>query len=461
MLGLAACGSVSDDPIDAHDRPDSAPGDIDASGSPDSKPCIPSQLAVCGRHETGIACGVSDDNAFGGVTEWSPDFSDTTGWQATMDTWATVRFPDVTGDGRADVCGRSSAGIMCGVSNGTGFDTFTLWVTEYADTQGWDNLPSYWATLDFPDIDGDGSADVCARSSDGDFCGVSNSVNSFGTPVTWGHEFSTTNGWSSLANNWGTIQHPDLNGDGKADVCGRASTGVYCGVSTGTQFSTETNWSAYFNNAGGWDGDSHWITLQFPDVDGDGNDDVCGRDVNGVVCALSNGSNGFGAASVWEDTFTDASGWTTTSLYASIQFPDINGDGKADVCSRRNDGVACALSDGTQFLTTTRWTTRFSDSDGWNNAARYWSTIQFPDLDADGDADICGRSPAGIQCALSNGTTGFDGVFTALASFTDAENWDEDPQWTTIAFPTISTGDCATASAPTPRLRLVQRGYGF
>ena len=35
-------------------------------------------------------------------------------------------------------------------------------------------------------------------------------------------------GWAGAEYYWGTIHYPDLDGDGKADVCGRASGGLYC-----------------------------------------------------------------------------------------------------------------------------------------------------------------------------------------------------------------------------------------
>lgn len=462
LLLLGACGSVPEDAIDARPRPDSATGDVDANPNDidASTSCTETQLAVCGRSAPGIECAVSNGtSAFQPLSSWSANFSDASGWQVTMNTWATIRFPDVTGDGKADVCGRASDGIQCGVSNGTGFAASTTWVTEFSDAQGWDNQPSYWATLDFPDIDGDGSDDVCARSSGGDFCAISNSVNAFDNPIQWGTEYSNTNGWAGSVYHWASIQHPDLNGDGKDDVCGLASTGLFCGLSTGTTFATQTNWSTYFNDTDGWNVDAQWMTLQFADVNGDGKDDACGRGPGGVACALSNGTSAFVTPSEWEDTFTDANGWTVESSYATIQFPDVNGDGKADLCGRRTDGVACGLSSGTAFSSPLLWSTIYSDANGWNNAARYWSTIQFPDVDSDGKADVCGRSPTGIQCARSNGTTGFSGTVNALGEFTDADAWDQDPNWTSIAFPQVTTGDCTPAAAPTPRLRLAQRGY--
>jgi hypothetical protein len=43
----------------------------------------------------------------------------------------------------------------------------------------------------------------------------------------------------------------------------------------------------------------------------------------------------------------------------------------------------------------------YTDAQGWKVSPSYWQTLQFKDLNADGKADICGRSPNGVLCALS------------------------------------------------------------
>jgi hypothetical protein len=43
-------------------------------------------------------------------------FGDNTGWQGAAHHWSTIRFPDINGDGTADVCGRSVNGLFCGLA---------------------------------------------------------------------------------------------------------------------------------------------------------------------------------------------------------------------------------------------------------------------------------------------------------------------------------------------------------
>lgn len=56
------------------------------------------------------------------VVNWGGNsaYSDLSGW-GSWASWGTIRFPDITGDGRADVCGRDAGGIYCGTSDNTTF----------------------------------------------------------------------------------------------------------------------------------------------------------------------------------------------------------------------------------------------------------------------------------------------------------------------------------------------------
>src|SRR6185295_7566408 len=148
----------------------------------------------------------------------------------------------------------------------------------------------------------------------------------------------------------------------------------------------------------------YWSTVQFPDLDGDHRADVCGRSGNGLDCALSLGDR-FDSRHPWSTAMADSPVWTDRTYYATIQFPDVNGDGKADTCARDPSGIVCGLSTGTEFGLVSRWSADFSDAQGW--VTPYGESIQFPDIDGDGRADVCGRREDGLHCALSNGIDSF------------------------------------------------------
>jgi phenylacetate-coenzyme A ligase PaaK-like adenylate-forming protein len=134
-----------------------------------------------------------------------------------------------------------------------------------------------------------------------------------------------------------------------------------------------------FSDAETWNsGPQYYSTIEFPDVNGDGRADVCGRGGGGVYCALSSGTT-FGPATLWQPSFSDVNGWNSgPQYYSTIRFNDVNGDGRADVCGRGSTGVYCALSSGTTFGSAALWGPDFSDANGWNSGPQYYSTIRLP-----------------------------------------------------------------------------------
>jgi hypothetical protein len=132
---------------------------------------------------------------------------------------------------------------------------------------------------------------------------------------------------------------------------------------------------------------------------------------------------------LWSGQFSDANGWNVPETYSTITYADVDGDGKADVCARGNAGITCALSTGTAFGATALWTTAFADASGGNAASSY-STIRYPDIDGDGKADICGRTAAGMMCGLSDGTK-----FTVTSwstDFSDTEGFSDPSSYSTL-----------------------------
>jgi len=303
---------------------------------------------VC-SNGTSISC-TSDQNSCSSQTSTSVTCDGATTYCPTCTARASCSsggYVSCTGPG--GTCSSDFESVTCGgtitecpISSTLNPRPVVLWTTNYSDAEGWSSDASYWQTIRFPDLNGDGKKDVCGRGVAGLICALSNGT-SFGPPTLWSSNYSNAEGWSSDASYWQTIRFPDLNGDGREDVCGRGVTGLICALSNGTSFGLPTLWSSNYSNAEGWQGDvSHWQTLQFVDLDGDGRMDVCGRGVAGLLCAQSTGS-AFGAPFLWSYSFSNVQGWASSpSYWRTLQLQDMDGDGRADACARRSSGIVCA-----------------------------------------------------------------------------------------------------------------------
>jgi peptidoglycan/xylan/chitin deacetylase (PgdA/CDA1 family) len=290
-------------------------GDVNGDGRED----------VCGRAALGVTCAISvqstatSDGTLPRTVFRASRRSATATATATATAAATAAMPagqihlaDVSGDGQADVCVAAADGIACATSNVSG---------ELGELRTW-SRDDHAASFRFADIDGDGKADACSRTSAGIAC-ARNVGRRFETARTWLADMTDARGWGA-ARYAATVQLADVDGDGRADVCGRGPGGIACALSTGKAFGKVEKWSAGSDFA---DGDIH-----FGDLNGDRRDDVCGHTPEGIVCALSTARG-----------FTKATLWLSGDL-ADAQLGDVNGDGRADLCGRAPGGLACALA---------------------------------------------------------------------------------------------------------------------
>ena len=272
------------------------------------------------------------------------------------------------------------------------------------------------------DIDGDGRADVCGRGGAGVWCHLSQGS-------SWSDKGPTlaladSQGWDD-ATNWGTLRMGDLDGDGRADLCARANAGVTCWKSDGAGLSTKIEGPAWADDKG-WSGVQFYSTMRLLDVDGDHKDDLCARAAKGIVCLKSTGS-AFGEA-FDGPAWSDDAGFGAARYYATLRTGDVNGDGMQDLCIRTKAGMECRLSEGTGFgdaVAGPAW----SDDNGWG-AMKYWSTIRLVDVDGDGRADLCARDSKALRCHLSTGTSFGEAI--EVAPLGDDTGWDDESNYLTL-----------------------------
>lgn len=351
------------------------------------------QADVCIRSPDGIECHLSTGEGFGPAIV-GPELKDSSGW-GDVDNYPTIRFGDLNGDGKADLCARANAGMRCWIFDGQRFGS-AITGPEWSDDRGFSNINTY-STIRMADINGDAKADLCARTPEGIECAVSTGTGF--DPVFQGPAMRDDNGWSK-AEHYATLRMADVNGDAKADICARASAGWRCYLSTGDAFSTAIagpTWS----NANGWDKLEYWSTIRMADIDNDGAADLCGRASTGVICHLADGEGGFGPA-IQGPNLTDASGWSDASNFSTMRLADVTGDGRLDVCARGNAGMNCWPFNGEEFEA--GWGAGpMKDETGWSNAI-YYRTIEFADIDGDGRADLCARASQSYVCWKSTGS---------------------------------------------------------
>jgi hypothetical protein len=162
------------------------------------------------------------------------------------------------GSGMADIVGFSSAGVY--VSLATGGGHFAMPTFELAafgvDAGGWSSDNIYPRKL--ADVSGDTRADIVAFSSAGVYESLATAGGHFAMPTFELAAFGTdAGGWSS--DNTYPRELADVNGDGKADIIGFSSAGVYESLATtGGHFAMPTfELAAFGTMAGGWSSNGH------------------------------------------------------------------------------------------------------------------------------------------------------------------------------------------------------------
>ncbi|MEL6181054.1 MAG: hypothetical protein AAFS10_19000, partial [Myxococcota bacterium] len=264
-----------------------------------SSPTIPAGMS----HLTGVLETYDRDHPelFGYYTDWANGGGMEDLW-ATAPKYGTIHFANVRNSSadynyirtvfygpRNDACGLSEEGIVCAerVHRDTARVTFghrQVYTTHFNlndPNAGWDR-PSQWGTLHFPDVNGDGLADVCGRSRNGIDCQVSNDayhnprfVNVHGPGShQWTTVFSDATGWGQSAHNWSTITYFDVDGDGRDDVCGRSNNGLVCALSQGDTFGLPLGPASphdNFSNVNGWHhSQTRWGTIRIFEARRDG-----------------------------------------------------------------------------------------------------------------------------------------------------------------------------------------------
>jgi hypothetical protein len=283
--------------------------------------------------------------------------------------------------------------------------------------------PVLYAAPSTTDLDGDGRADVCGRGGSGILCHLA-------TPEGFGAEqllvpLSNDTGWTDPSK-FATMRMGDVDGDGKADLCVRGDAGIRCYTSAETPLGTAIDGPPWSDDQG-WGATRFYSTIRLADIDGDGKEDLCARAAAGLRCHRATGA-GFEAESIAGPPWSDENGLGAARYYTTLRMGDVDGDGKADACIRNAKGVECVLSDGAGFPTVVEGPA-WSDESGWGSPL-YHGSIRLADVNGDGKADLCARGAANLQCHFSEGTA--FGPAVDVAPLADAQGWDDPSNYLTL-----------------------------
>ncbi|MFD5414129.1 C40 family peptidase [Streptomyces nojiriensis] len=193
------------------------------------------------------------------------------------------------------------------------------------------------------DVTGDGKADLMVLSTDGTIGLRPGSGTSFGASTT------VSAGWQNFLGGagQGRLYYADINGDGNKDLVVQGTDGAIgvhfnngSGTSFGANVPLSSGWQNYLSQPGQG-------RLTFPDINGDGKADLVIQGTDGTIATHLGSGTSFGAhqplSSGWQNYLSQPG-------QGRLTFPDINGDGKADLVIQGTDGtVATHLGSGTSF----------------------------------------------------------------------------------------------------------------
>ncbi|MDI3465271.1 MAG: Phospholipase C [Nitrospira sp.] len=273
------------------------------------------------------------------------------------------------------------------------------------------------------DLTGDGRADIVGFGSDG----VWTALGTDGWAVAPAHRVLA--GFFGYEQGWRTGRHlrliADLTGKGKADLVGFGEAGVLTALSKGDGTFVNPKFFEGFGVKQGWHVDQH---PRFAvDLTGDGKADIIGFGGEFVWVALNNGDGTFQAPKPVLDDLVYSKSWRVDQHPRFVV--DLTDDGKADIIGFGGEFVWVALNNGDGT---------FKKPEPVLDDLVYgkgWRVDQHPrfvvDLTGDGKADIIGFGGEFVWVALNNGDGTFKKPEPVLDDLVYSKGWrvDQHPRF--------------------------------
>jgi hypothetical protein len=332
---------------------------------------------------------------------------------------STIQTADIDGDGAHEVIGRIADGLELFKYDATG----QIWRRLgdfpflYGDADGFGSSPAYYQTIQCAPIVGappKGSStppkyQTIGRGPDGL---VAVDLGAWNEHPTYSH-FSDTLGWNLFPSYWSTIQYADVDGDGNWEVVAHWGTGLeihklLADGKTWAQLATYAGWSDSV-----WNQPAQYSTIQCADIDGDGVAEILGNGINGLETLkydpASKTIGPYNPASPYLGDTAQQYGWNQPQQYATIQFADIDGDGAMEMIARAGSPGIMAF----QFDTSTNTWVRLpegdvnnelSDANGFDEV-QYYATFQSARVLLPGDQDYTGDGTHSQAIVFARGSS--------------------------------------------------------
>lgn len=157
----------------------------------------------------------------------------------------------------------------------------------------------------------------------------------------WPDKDSSNNTNWTLPQYYETIQMADIDGDGQVELLGRSATGleVWKFVKSDSKWEMMYGNGGILGDAGGWNLPLYYQTIQCADIDGDGTKEIIARGSGGIVAYRYNSSTGEFDQLANGPSWVDNSIWAQQQYYSSIRFGDVDGDGLEEMIGRDQNGI--------------------------------------------------------------------------------------------------------------------------
>lgn len=289
-------------------------------------------LDIVGFGPNGVEVALSNgDGSFSDAKlVWPSAYSEKSLWSSNKD--LPRRLADVNGDGRADIIGFADDHISFALGNTDG--TFTAvpeWVRNIPFTKNAFSDQSQEKNLrEVADVNGDKISDLIAFTDDGVKVALGkrsgNGGLEFSAPLAALAGYHSADGWTS--NDKTPRMVADINGDGRADIVGFSSNHFSwaLGQADGTFKHDRLIFGDHFSEKGGWASNGSTPRM-LADMNGDGRADIVGFGSDGVYIGFASPFGGFRSTPVDADYLV---GMQNLNLTGSKFANTLIGDDKAN-----------------------------------------------------------------------------------------------------------------------------------